>query len=703
VTQHRVNRQPKAHWFLLALAMTVLLAELALFGFAHRVGAEGTGPATATGGPAAAAVIEGGPVLRIDGSGSVTTRGMAPNTVSLTFDDGPDPQWTPEILAVLKRHHAHATFFVIGSKVDEYPELARQIVADGNELGVHTFTHTDLAELSPWRVRLELTLTQNAIAAATGQTAALMRPPYASTPAAVTTRQFASMAQVGQDGYLVVLADHDTRDWARPGTKSIVDAAMPAAGQGAIVMMHDGGGDRSETVAALDQLLSRLGPAGYQFPTVSAGLGLGAVPPASTGAQVRGYALRLAQRLGGWLVSAMTAAMVVALVLSVIRLAVQVGSAMIHVRRVRRHRRRRVFLGPVTVIVPAFNEQANVAATVRSLVASDYPQVSVVVVDDGSSDDTAGVVARMGLRNVRLIRQENGGKPAALNTGIAAARTDFLVLVDGDTVLAPDAIGWLLQPFTDPAVGAVSGNAKVANRDGLLGRWQHLEYVMGFNLDRRMFEVGRCMPTIPGAIGAFRRRVLADGGGVPADTLAEDTDLTMSVVRAGWEVVYAEDAIAWTEVPRSLRQLWQQRYRWCFGTLQAIWKHRRALLERGPSGRLGRRGLGYLLVFQLLLPLLAPAVDVYAVYGLAFLPLRQVVAVWSAFVVAQALAAAYALRLDRESWTSLWVLPLQQFVYRQLMYLVVVQSAVTALTGIRLKWHRIARLGDARTQPASTG
>src|SRR6185369_11786219 len=215
---------------------------------------------------------------------------------------------------------------------------------------------------------------------------------------------------------------------------------------------------------------------------------------------------------------------------------------------------------------------------------------------------------------VRVIRQENTGKPGALNTGIAAARGELLILVDGDTVFEPDAVGRLVQPFTDPRVGAVSGNTKVANRRGLLGRWQHLEYVTGFNLDRRMFDVAECMPTVPGAIGTFRRAAVEDVGGVPSQTLAEDTDFTMAVLRDGWRVVYEPSAVAWTEAPATLRQLWRQRYRWCYGTMQAMWKHRRSLFERGPAGRLGRRGLVYLGLFQILLPLCAPAVDVYAVY-----------------------------------------------------------------------------------------
>jgi cellulose synthase/poly-beta-1,6-N-acetylglucosamine synthase-like glycosyltransferase len=267
------------------------------------------------------------------------------------------------------------------------------------------------------------------------------------------------------------------------------------------------------------------------------------------------------------------------------------------------------------------------------------------------------------------------------------------VLVDGDTVFQRDTIGNLVGQLADPAVGAVSGNTKVANRKGLIGRWQHIEYVIGFNLDRRMFDVLECMPTVPGAIGAFRRQALASVGGLSTETLAEDTDLTMAICRAGWRVVYEETAIAWTEAPSSLRQLWRQRYRWCYGTLQSMWKHKRALFEGDRSGRFGRRCLPYLTIFQVVLPLFAPAVDVFALYGLVFLNPVTVAASWLAFAAAQALAAAYALWLDGERLRTLWVLPLQQVVYRQLMYLVVIQSLVTAVLGARLRWHVIRRTG----------
>jgi cellulose synthase/poly-beta-1,6-N-acetylglucosamine synthase-like glycosyltransferase len=267
-------------------------------------------------------------------------------------------------------------------------------------------------------------------------------------------------------------------------------------------------------------------------------------------------------------------------------------------------------------------------------------------------------------------------------------------MVDGDTVFEPETVRLLVQPFADPKVGAVSGNTKVANRGGLLGRWQHIEYVVGFNLDRRLFDVAECMPTVPGAIGGFRRTALEGVGGVSSDTLAEDTDLTMALCRDGWRVVYEETARAWTEAPQSLDALWKQRYRWCYGTLQAMYKHRQAVRQGGAAGKLGRRGLGYLLVLQVLMPLLAPVVDVFALYGLIFLDPVRIIALWAAFLLVQLLMAWFAFALDRESPRPLWSLPLQQFVYRQLMYLVVIQSVFTALAGTRLRWHRMERYGS---------
>jgi cellulose synthase/poly-beta-1,6-N-acetylglucosamine synthase-like glycosyltransferase/peptidoglycan/xylan/chitin deacetylase (PgdA/CDA1 family) len=692
----------RTHWFVLTILLICLASMLLLNGYTHHMfGAEPDGAVKPTGGAAGVprAIAKGGPVIDA-GTGQPRSVSPRPRTIALTFDDGPDPVWTPKVLDVLTAQKVHATFFVVGTAVAAHPELARRIVAEGHQIAVHTFTHANLANAAGWRRDLELRQSQLILAGATGVSTTLLRPPYSSEPSALTDRDWAALQDARAAGYLSVLTSQDSEDWRRPGTTQVIANSMPRSAAGQVLLMHDAGGDRSQTVEALSKLIPRLKARGFRFATVSDAVGL-PDPTRKTSAVDRGRGLAViwAMRISDVVLKILTWLLYVAGALSVLRAITTVVAA-------RRHARMRDLswgppvTEPVSVIVPAYNESAGIEAAIRSLVASDHP-LEVIVVDDGSSDGTADLVESLRIPGVRVIRQANAGKPVALNTGLRAARFDLIVMVDGDTVFEPDAVRMLIQPFADPAVGAVSGNAKVGNRGGLLGRWQHIEYVIGFNLDRRLFDLAECMPTVPGAVGGFRRTALERIGGLSDVTLAEDTDLTMALCRDGWRVVYEERAVAWTEAPASLGALWRQRYRWCYGTMQAMWKHRGAWVQRGQAGKLGRRGLTYLMLFQVLLPLLAPVVDVFSLYGLVFLNPMRVLLVWIAFLVIQLGMGIYAFRLDGERAGPLWTLPLQQFVYRQLMYLVVIQSAFTALAGTRLRWQRMERYGSLQA-PANT-
>ncbi|WP_369393373.1 bifunctional polysaccharide deacetylase/glycosyltransferase family 2 protein [Streptomyces sp. CG1] len=692
----------RTHWVLLVtMVMTLTLTLLIegytqhMFGFQDDGGDPPQGPVDQV----PPSVENGGPVISSGGSTPVSLTPPS-RTVLLTFDDGPDPTWTPKVLATLEKHHVPATFFLVGTGVATHPELVARMAKDGDELGLHSFTHPYLPSLPSWQRTLEMREDQLAVAGASGITSNLFRPPYSSSADAVGNADWAAMRQLGKQGYLTVLVTQDSEDWQKPGVQRIVRNATPAGTTGQVILFHDAGGDRSQTVAALNTLIPQLKARGYRFETVSRAFRLtGANRPASTGQQLLGVGLLWLLKGALWGLNGLGALLLVAGVLSIVRAVISMAAAARH----RRHARTEwgpPVTEPVSVIVPAYNESAGIEATVRSLAASDH-LLEIIVVDDGSTDGTADIVEALGLPGVRVIRQRNAGKPAALNTGIAAASYEIVVMMDGDTVFEPDAVRQLVQPFSDPRIGAVSGNAKVVNRGGLLGRWQHIEYVVGFNLDRRLFDLAECMPTVPGAIGAWRRAALVRVGGVSEATLAEDTDLTMAIWRDGWRVVYEEKAVAWTEAPASLGALWRQRYRWCYGTLQAMWKHRRAVRQSGAAGRFGRRGLLFLLFFQVLLPLFAPLVDVLSLYGVIFLDPVHVLLLWFSFLLIQFITGAYAFRLDGERLGPLWSLPFQQFVYRQLMYLVVVQSVATALSGSRLRWQRMERYGSHQEPPLS--
>ncbi|MBE8477808.1 bifunctional polysaccharide deacetylase/glycosyltransferase family 2 protein [Streptomyces justiciae] len=665
-------------------------------------------------------ILNGGPILSFRG-GQATTVSVPDKTIALTFDDGPNPTYTPQVLEILEKYDVPATFFVVGSMVSRYPGIVKDMVEQGNEVGIHTFTHVDLSYQSDARVNREMQQTQLALAGAAGITTTLFRAPYSSETDAIDNYSWPVYQKLGEDGYTSVFVDTDSDDWKKPGVAKIVKWATPSKSNGASVLFHDAGGERSQTIKALPKYIEKMRAKGYTFTTISGVLEkdqsvnapvgqqpsgvntLQAAHRAATGATLyEGKALIAAVAVAEWAVPALSVGLMVVGVAVMGRF----GMMLILARRHYRQRNKRRFswgptvTRPVSVIVPAYNEKECIANTLKSLAQSTHP-IEIIVVDDGSTDGTSEIARdaayELGMTNVRVIRQENAGKPAALNNGVRNASYDIVIMMDGDTVFEPDAVHQLVQPFADPEVGAVAGNAKVGNRDTVIGAWQHIEYVMGFNLDRRMYDLLRCMPTIPGAIGAFRRDAVLQVGGMSEDTLAEDTDITIAMHRAGWRVVYQEHAKAWTEAPGSLKQLWSQRYRWSYGTMQALWKHRKSLTDKGPSGRFGRVGMPLVVIFQIVTPVFAPLIDVFTAYSMIFIDFQAALLAWLAVLGIQLVCAAYAFRLDKEKYRYLLMMPLQQLAYRQMMYLVLIHSCITALTGGRLRWQKLKRTGEVGT------
>jgi cellulose synthase/poly-beta-1,6-N-acetylglucosamine synthase-like glycosyltransferase/peptidoglycan/xylan/chitin deacetylase (PgdA/CDA1 family) len=695
-------RNPPAHWVLLAIALVVVLAVVLLAGIATN--AIGVSRETGEQSDVRRSLARSRPLLTASEDRLVSNQPPPGRRIALTFDDGPDPRWTPQIASLLRHERVPATFFVVGSQAARHPDVVRMLVRDGHEIGNHSFTHARLTHGSRWQRRLQLDLTEAVIVGITGRYTRFLRPPYSATTRAVTRADERELARLVGRRYVLALADFDSKDWQREGIARIVANATPRGGTGGIIMFHDGGGDRSQTVAALARLIPQLRARGFRFVSLAELSGLPKsvlYPRASTAERWRGAAFFWAVRSALFLTTLFSALLIVVAILAAARAVVALTLAVHHRRSARSSRGDDAYLPSLAVLVPAYNEAVVIERTVRSLAASDYPSFEVVVVDDGSSDGTAQIVEGLGLERVRVVQQENEGKSAALNTGLRASTGEIVVMVDADTIFEPETLRRLVRPLADPTVGAVSGNTKVGNRRTLIGYWQHIEYVMGFNLDRRMYDVLECIPTIPGAVGAFRRDALEEVGGVSGATLAEDTDLTLAIGRTGRHVVYVEDARAWTEAPATLGGLWRQRYRWSFGTMQAVWKHKGAIISRDPrQRRIGRRALPYMTLFQIVLPMTAPVIDLFVLYGLVFMNPKPALVYWIGFNLLQLAVAIVAFRLDGESLRPLWALPLQQFVYRQLMYLVIIESTISALAGARARWSTVQRTGDVKVETA---
>ena len=659
--------------------------------------------------------------------------------LALTFDDGPDPQWTPQILDALHDLDVPGTFFMVGSNVERYPGLVRQIYSSGYDIGNHTFTHTDLGQASPHRAKLEINATQRAIESITGHSTVLFRPPYNADAEPQTAEEVKPVAAAAQLGYVTVGELIDPQDWEptkigpddQPVPRTVADLRAMllfslAHSRGNMILLHDAGGDRSKTVELLRQIVPELQNKGYKFVTVSHLMGVSrdkVMPPVSAKERLLlGFDKAAFSAIFGteWLLAT---CFIAAIGLGVGRILFVLPLA--YFARLRE--KRRVFdptYQPlVSVIIAAYNERPVIERTIRSVLASEYPHLEVIVVDDGSKDGTGDEVEEHFAHDprVRLMRQVNGGKATALNHALQVTTGDIFVGFDADTQVAYDAISLMVRHFNNPRIGAVAGNVKVGNRTNLVTQWQSLEYITTQNLDRRAYGLLNAITVVPGAIGAWRTSAVREVGGYVSDTLAEDMDLTWRLRRANWRLVTESDALAFTEAPDTFRAFFKQRFRWSYGTLQCLSKHKSAL---GRYGWFGMFALPGLWVFQIALNALAPFVDFQLGYaalsaGLSWLQSGLGRGVWAAspdtiallqqtgffyalFFGVELAGAFLAFRLDREKPTALVWLFWQRFVYRQLLYGVVWKAMWTALSGLRQGWGKLARKGTVQ-MPVTEG
>ena len=621
--------------------------------------------------------------------------------VLLTFDDGPDPEWTPKILDALAQVNAHAVFFVIGQSAESQPALVKREVDEGHVVGNHSFTHPDLTRASPLRMDLELNVSERLLEWVTGARPRLFRPPYHSDESLDEAPHAAVVARASRLGYLTLGQDIDPEDFALRDAQVIAQRVLDKVRTGSVVLLHDGGGDRSATVAALPLIAAGLAAQGLSFaePTEITGLTRAELlPPAPTDTLFSG-AGSLVFGVTGALFRFLGIAFGLAIGLLALRALILAVAAPLQARRARQLEERgpvAPWAGTISAVVPAYNEEAVIARTVDSLLAQEPPILEVLCVDDGSKDRTLQILHERydGNPRVRIFGKPNGGKSSALNLGFAEARGEVVVALDSDTIFTPETVRELCAPFADARVAAVAGNAKVGNRVNRLTRWQALEYVTAQNLERRAWDLAGAVPVVPGAVGAWRRALVVDAGGFHEDTLAEDTDLTLRLIAQGHRVAYAERALGYTEAPERVRALLKQRYRWTYGVLQACWKHKGRLFRR-QGGVLGWLILPAFAVYQFAVPLVAPAVDLLLVVSLLRGQLGATLGYYLLFFAIDLALSAVAVLLEGEDLGLLKGLFLQRIVYRQLLWLALAKSLWSAFAGFAVGWGKLARTGSA--------
>lgn len=631
---------------------------------------------------------------RVDRAGQTEER-----LIALTFDDGPDPVWTPRLLDLLKRESVPAAFFVVGELAAGHPELIRRELAEGHTVGSHTYTHPRIDRISGTALRMELNQTARAIEMISGRQALLFRPPYDVDYHPTAAEQLEPLAQVAAMGYTCVGADLGAEDYLRLPAPILVQRLVERMGPtgGHVICLHDAGGDRSRTVEAVAQLIPQLRAEGFRFVGLPEFIGApaGSLNPAipaveAAAAEEAGYAAGV--RSITWRV--VSVIFISSTVVAIIRIASLGVIVLLQHRDARRGKLAiaRPYCEPITVVVPAYNEAKVIRRTLEGILASTYPAIQVLVVDDGSSDETADIVADMAEADprVRVLCKANGGKSSALNLGFRSAETEIVVILDADTIVLPGTLAALVGPFADPEIDAVCGNVQVGNVRNLLTALQDVEYVTCQNYDRRAFDRLNCIGVVPGATGAWRRRVVLEAGGYSHDTLTEDADLTLEVLRRGGRIVYAPEARSITEAPETVRALYRQRFRWSFGTFQTLWKHRAAFW----NGTLGWVGMPNLMIFQLIFPMLAPIGDAVLLYCIVRGEWNAFVSGYFTFLGMDVLGSAVAFKLDQRRLWGIWTVLIQRFCYRQFMYVVTFSALIACIRGRRHGWNKLERLAS---------
>lgn len=619
--------------------------------------------------------------------------------ILLTFDDWPST-YTPQILDILKQYKVPATFFVIWGNVEQYPEILQRAFNEWHMIWSHTFTHPDISLISSEQLDLELNTTQRIIQAITDHSTILFRPPYSVDIEPRDSTEAQTLITLWNLGYYIVWLNIDPNDRQNPWTDKILSRTLSLAGSGGVLLLHDWGWDRSQTVKALPMIIQSLQKQWYTFVSAQQAFWLSGdtlMPKLQNIQQIISFPNRFifhASNTIWWIIYYI---FFIWIIIWLSRLLLIIVLAFYQKYKIKKQTFDKNYRPLVSVLVPAYNEWVVIIKTINNLLQSEYiSNLEILLIDDWSKDDTLKIAKENFGQNpkINIISQENSGKAMALNNWINHAKWEIIIVQDADTIFNTDAIWNLVRHFANKNIWAVAGNVKVWNLDSFMWRCQALEYMTSQNLDRRAFDVLNCITVVPWAIGARRKTAVIEVWWLSSQTLAEDSDLTVCVLRNWRKIAHEQDAIAWTEAPDSISGFTKQRFRWMFGTLQMMRKHSDMLFSFRQVW-LWRFALPNLFIFQIVFPLLSPILDliwfinIFVLVFHLFSHYSQTVASWNLhtliyyliFLWIDTLVTIITFWMEKEKNISLVLrFPLQKIVYRFLMYWVWLKVIYTAMT-----------------------
>jgi cellulose synthase/poly-beta-1,6-N-acetylglucosamine synthase-like glycosyltransferase/peptidoglycan/xylan/chitin deacetylase (PgdA/CDA1 family) len=643
---------------------------------------------------------------------SVQRFGFEDKKINLSFDDGPNPEWTPKILDILKERNIKATFFVNGVHVRNHPDIAKRIIDEGHEIGNHTYLHSKSWKSNPDNFRNEILQTQYAVKDITGYEPRYFRTPYNESNGYVTNDDLVNLRIIEELGLQPSEFDVDTEDWTTPGIDEIIRNLENDLNSGVYsqILMHDGGVNKQQTIESLPKIIDIVESRGVEFVTLDS---LQYEHKTSINKQSDWWRFKslvnlINQKYIGKIIKNYTRFFTIIMFLKLAFTLLLFGLALLKKRRYTNDQ------PGVSILIPAYNEELTILATVESVLQSDYPLFEIIVINDGSKDNTLKILTKKYKNNplVKILDKQNGGKAAASNSGIKLSKYDYLIGIDADSYLKKDAITKLMRNFYSDEIAGVAGNIHIGNFGSLLTQTQRAEYIFGQSFDKEIAGFMNSIAVIPGAIGAWRKQSIIDVGGYNTSTITEDTDLTLSILKTGKTIVYEREAIVITEVPGTLSQFFKQRKRWMFGTLQCIWKHKN-MIGNPKYGYLGLVILPEIAFTFLTLLMLFVYLYLFGVFMLEFfvnlfsnnldiskafdadikITLFYVLGALLIYFLTNVLAVIFD--NNKNKWQILWYLPFQMIVYRNFLWVIQWIALFSALKGGRQGWNHLKRTGLA--------